>query len=119
MESSAELRSDQWSTAEPLVLDLFCAEVTMAAAMSMAPSHSAAALSGDQPIAVTPGGGDESPSGSKTMVWPEVRLRDAVAAMTSGLVEVSTTAPGALRTLGMITLDVLPDRVGPRTRVLR
>ena len=87
--------------------------------MSMAPSHVVAALSGDQPTEVTPFGTGVAPSGSKSSVWP-TRWRDAqVASITSSLVEVSTTEPGALRTLGMMMLVVFPDLVGPSTRVLR
>ncbi len=43
---------------------------------------------------------------------------DAVAAMsTSGLVEVETTAAGASSTVGMTSVEVLPDRGGPMTRM--
>jgi hypothetical protein len=38
-----------------------------------------------------------------------------VAAITSGLVDVDTTAAGASRTQGMTRAVVLPERGGPRT----
>jgi hypothetical protein len=41
-----------------------------------------------------------------------------VACSTSGFVEVVTTGPDAQRMLGITTLDVFPERVGPRTRTL-
>ena len=91
----------------------------MALDMSMAPSQVAAALNGDQPTTVTPDGRSSVPRGSKSNVWPTFCRAVAVASITSCLVEVSTTDPGALRTFGMMMLVVFPDRVGPSTRVLR
>ena len=43
----------------------------------------------------------------------------AVASMTSCLVDVATTAPGAQKILGMMMDVVFPERVGPKTRALR
>jgi hypothetical protein len=45
---------------------------------------------------------------------PSAERADKVAAMTSGLVDVDTTAPLQANTLGMISDVVLPDRGGPR-----
>jgi hypothetical protein len=52
--------------------------------------------------------------GSKTKQLPSCQRAWMVAASTSGLVEVETTAAGASRTQGMTMVEVLPDRGGPR-----
>src|SRR5205085_7847876 len=70
---------------------------------------------GDHRAMETPGGAAMVPEGSNSQQVPR-RLREpAVISITSGLVEVLTTARGAVRTTGMTRDEVLPDRGGPRT----
>ena len=63
----------------------------------------------------TVGNGASVPDGSKTKQFPRCQRAWMVAAITSGLVEVDTTAAGASRTQGMTIDEVFPDRGGPRT----
>ena len=57
--------------------------------------------------------------GSKSRTEPAAERALAVAARMSGLVEVVTTGPAAASTFGTMMLEVLPERVGPSTSVLR
>jgi len=54
--------------------------------------------------------------GSNAYTRPYRDRAAAVATSTSGFVEVTSAAPGAHSTEGMITAEVLPRRGGPRTR---
>ncbi len=54
--------------------------------------------------------------GSNAYTRPYRDRAAAVATSTSGLVEVTSAAPGAHSTEGMMTAEVLPRRGGPRTR---
>ena len=119
--SSAAARSVQWASAPvPTAPETLPRAVrTMASATSIAPRHSFAALTGDQPTRCTPRGRSTAPVGSKARHHPDAARAAAVERSTSGFVDVATTAPGADKTLGTTSADVLPERDGPRTSVDR
>lgn len=91
----------------------------MELAINSAPSQDRDACKGDQPIRTTSGGVGVEPKGSNIRTDPLRWRAPRVASKMSALVEVVTTAPGAAMTFGTITLEVLPDRVGPRINALR
>ena len=68
---------------------------------------------------MTSAGAAVDPNGSNIKTDPLRRRAPRVASRMSDLVDVVTTAPGAAITFGTMTLDVFPDRVGPRIRALR
>ena len=93
--------------------------LTMASEVCTAASQFAAVVNGDHPTRSTCAGHSISPLGSKRKAHPSRTRTGAVASITSGLVEVETTAPLASKRLGMTREDVFPERGGPSTRVDR
>ena len=71
-------------------------------------------VTGDQRRAVS-GPASRVPEGSNSQVLPRKLLTLEDQAIMSVLVDVVTTAPGAVNKLGTTTADVLPERGGPMT----
>ncbi len=110
---SASARSIQWAPSPRCAVGR--AVRVIALAVMRAASQSRHAGTGDHRKGRTPGGGLARPDGSNNQHWPTWSRAANVAAMTSGLVEVETTGPGATSAFGITRVVVLPDRGGPRT----
>src|SRR4051794_18857012 len=89
---------------------------TIASAIDRAPSQVRACHKGDQRNLITPAGTSSSPAGSNNQIRPSRERHAAEWRMTSDLVDVETTAPGAASTDGIMRLLVFPDLGGPSTR---
>jgi hypothetical protein len=110
--SSAAARSDQWFS---FVVPAPAREaVVIARAMTSASSHEEEALTGDHERRLAPSGIGSLAEGSNSHTSPSSMRAFIVARITSGLVDVLTTAPEAAISAGIMIALVLPLRGGPR-----